>query len=258
MLPLGVVIPTKSSMSYLSRHAAGLKAWLNLVAEVAEALACDVVLSKPAFCNVAAQVLLDLPRPIDDVIGTLGIEQPRRLRQFEAVVFAAAHATEALTGSRASDLFRTEVLQRHPFATDFGTSGDAVWGRIYAAEVVWDVVPEKFSSFTLHPTNASAAEQQTFLTAQRADALLRAAMDPRRRSGVITEQSLPPIIWEDLMTSLASYFEAKVAFDRTRQGATQWVPNPWAWRKRILRELTTKQLQRLKHAALPGNPVSAP
>lgn len=34
MLPLGVVIPTKNSMPYLPRHMAGLRPWLDLVAEV--------------------------------------------------------------------------------------------------------------------------------------------------------------------------------------------------------------------------------
>jgi hypothetical protein len=191
MLPLRVVSPTKNSMSDLSRHAAGLKAWLHLVAAVAEAPAGEVVLSKPAFRDGAAQILPELPRPIDDVIATLGRGQPRRLRPFAAVVSAAARATGALTGSRASDLFGS-------------------------------------------------------------------AMAPRRRSGVISGPSLPPMIWEDLMTRLVSYFEGKLAFDRSRQGATERVPNPWAWRNRIFRKRTTRQLQRSKHAALPGNPGSAP
>jgi hypothetical protein len=56
------------------------------------------------------------------VIATLDVRQPRRLQPFEAVIFAAVHATNALTGSCASDLFRAEILQRHPFPTDFGLS----------------------------------------------------------------------------------------------------------------------------------------
>src|SRR5262249_42129466 len=156
----------------------------------------------------------DLQWPIDDVIATLDIKQPRRLRQLEAVIFAAAHATAALTGSSASDVFRTEILQRHPFPIDFGTSGDAVWGWMHAAEVAWGVVPGKFSTFTLHPTNASAAEKQSFIAARRADAVLRSAMDSWRRSGVVTEQTFPRPIWEELMTWLTSYFDSKVAFDQ--------------------------------------------
>ena len=220
--------------------------------EAAESLACDVVLSRPTFCDVSGQNRPAIPWPADDVIATLDVKQPYRLRQFEAVIFAAVHATNALTGSSASDLFRTEILQRHPFPTEFGTSGDAAWSWMHAAEVIWGVVPDKFSTFALHPTNASTAEKKSLLAARRADAVLRAAMDYWRRSNIITEQVMPRAIWEDLMTWLTSYFDAKAAFDQDRRGPVPWVLNPRAWRNRIQRERASKQLHRLKHGALFG------
>jgi len=218
--------------------------------ETAESLACDAVISKPTFCDVSGQSLPDLQWPIDDVIATLDVKQPRRLRPLEAVIFAAVHAADALTGSSASDVFRTDILRRHPFPTDFGTSGDAVWGWMHAAEVAWGVIPGKYSTFTLHPTNASVAEKQSFFTARRADAVLRAAMDSWRRSGVITEPIFPRAIWEELMTWLTSYFDTKAAFDQNRRGSVPWVLNPLAWRNRIQRERCIQQLHRLKLAAL--------
>ncbi len=319
MLPLGAVIPTKNSMPYLPRHVEGLKAWLDLAAEVvvvdsystdgtvdflrahinhpqlrftthppglyaswnhgiaqisseyliiattgetitregitklvaaAEALECDTVISRPNFCDTAGQPRPAIPWPADDVIRTLNVRQPYRLRQLEAVVFAAVHATNALTGSCASDLFRTRVLQRLPFPTDFGTAGDAMWGLMHAAEVVWGIVPERFSTFVLHPTNASAAEKQTWLAARRADAVLRAAMDSWRRSGLITEEKIPSAIWEALMARLTCQLDAKAAFDRNRHSPIPWILNPRAWRNRIRRESATKALHRLKFNAL--------
>ena len=186
------------------------------------------------------------------MIATLDVKQPCRLQPFEAVIFAAVHATNALTGSCASDLFRTEILQRHPFPTDFGDSGDAAWSWMHAAEVAWGVVPDRFSTFALHPTNASAAEKQSLLTARRADAVLRAAMDSWRRSGVITEQTLPRAIWEDLMAWLTSYFDAKAAFDQNRRGSLPWVLNPRAWKNRMQRERAARKLHSLKRVALLG------
>jgi len=222
---------------------------LGKLVNAAETLSCDIVISKPTFCDMSGQTLPDLQWPIDDVIATLGIKEPRRLRQIEAIIFAAL-STDALTGSSASDLFRTETLQRHPFPTDFGTSGDAVWGWMYAAEAAWGVVPDKFSTFTLHPTNASAAERQSFLAARRADAVVRSAMNSWRRSGVISEQTFPRAIWEELMSWLTSYFDAKAAFDQNRRGPVPWVLNPLAWRNRSRRERSSKELRRLKHSAL--------
>jgi hypothetical protein len=220
--------------------------------EAAESLTCDVVISRPTFCDDSGQTQPHAPWPADDVIATLDVKQPRRLQPFEAVVFAAVHTTSALTGSCASDLFRTEILQRHPFPTDFGTSGDAAWSWMHAAEVTWGVVPDKFSAFTLHPTNASAAEKQSHQTARRADSVLRAAMDSWRRAGVITEQTLPRAIWEDLMVWLTSYFDAKMAFDLDRRRALPWFLNPQAWKNRMQRERAARKLHSLKRIALLG------
>ena len=226
------------------------RAGICQLVEAAESLACDVVISRPSFCDVSGQTMPDKQWPVDDVIATLDVRQPRRLQPFEAVIFAAVHAANALTGSCASDLFRTEILRRHPLPTDFGLSGDSAWSWMHVAEVTYGVVPDKFSTFALHPTNASVAEKQSLLAARRADAVLRAAMDSWRRSGVITEETLPRSIWEDLMTCLTSYFDAKAAFDQNRRGSVPWVLNPRAWRNRILRERSAKHLHRLKLAAL--------
>jgi hypothetical protein len=218
--------------------------------EAAESLACDVVISRPSFCDLSGQTVPGTEWPADDVIATLDVKQPRRLQPFEAVIFAAVHATNALTGSCASDLFRTAVLQRYPFPTDFGYSGDSAWSWMHAAEVAYGLVPDKFSTFALHPTTASVVEKQNFLAARRADAVLRMAMDSWRRAGAITEETLPRALWEDLMTWLTIYFDAKTAFDQDRRRSTPWVLDPRAWRNRIRRERAARKLNQLKQAAL--------
>jgi hypothetical protein len=218
--------------------------------ETAETLVCDVVISRPTFCDLSGQPGPATWWPADDVIATLDVNQPYRLRQIEAVIFAVAHAADALTGSCASDLFRTEILQSHPFPTDFGLSGDTAWSWMHAAEVSYGVVPDRVSTFLRHPTSASVTEKQSLLAARRADVVLRAAMDSWRQTGVMTEQTLPSALWEELMAWLTSYLDAKAAFDRNRRSSAPWVLNPRAWRNRIQRERATKQLHRLKHTAL--------
>ena len=52
------------------------------------------------------------------------------------------------------------------------------------------------------------------------------------------------------MAWLTSYLDAKAAFDRNRHGSVPWVLNPRAWRNRIQRVSSAKQLHRLKHTAL--------
>ncbi len=226
------------------------RAGIEKLVAAAESLAADVVISKPAFAARDGNRAEDIRWPIDDIIATLGITAPRKLARLEAVIFAVAHATGAMLGSSASNLYRTQTFQRLPFPTEFGTGGDGAWGLLHAAEVVWAVLPEKFSTFLIHPTNASAEEKQSWLEAARADEVLRAGMESWRRDGVIKDEDLLAIGWEDLLGALTSYLDAKAAFDQNRRGPVPWVMNPRAWRNRMTRTAALGRLRRLKEQAL--------
>jgi hypothetical protein len=323
MLPIGVVIPTKNSMTSLPSHVEGMRQWLDLVEQVvvvdsqstdgtveylqgnlfhpdvtyishppglyaswnhaiarirspyvfmatvgdtmtraglerlheaARVLECDVVMSKPKFRDQADRELPDVHWPMDDIIQVLGISAPRRLSRLEGVIFAITHPLGALLGSCASNLFRTEVLRRFPFPTEFGTAGDGAWGWLHAAEVSWGVVPEKFSTFLIHQSNASMEERKTLLAARRMDQVLQAAVASWLCSGVITNQDLDRIHWAELMGALTSFLEAKTAFDQNRRGAVPWVLNPRAWRNRRHRQKMARRLHRLQREALRISP----
>jgi hypothetical protein len=226
--------------------AEGMKCLLG----TADNLGCDVVISKPTFRDLNDQPLPDNFWPIDDIISTLNITAPRKLTKLEAVIFAVMQMKGALLGSSASNLYRTEVMKRLPFPTNFGTTGDGAWGLQHAAEVAWGVVPERFSSFLVHPAGGSEAEKRTYQQAPRADAVLNAAMDSWRRSSVISDLELACLRWTDLMAWLKSYLDAKNAFDRNRRGPLPWILNPGAWRNRLKREHAAGQLQRLRQKAL--------
>ncbi len=233
------------------------RAGIQQLVAAAESLACDVVISRPSFCDLAGRPMPDKAWPADDVIATLDVRAPRRLRPVEAIVFTTVHATDALTGSCASDLFRTEILQRLPFPTEFGYSGDSAWNWRHAAEVTYGIVPDRFSTFALHPTTASGADKQSWLAARRADAVLREAMESWRRTGVVSEQILPRALWEDLLNWLTTYFDSKAAFDADRRHALPWIVNPRAWRNRIRRGRAGAKLHQLKRAAVLGDPAPA-
>jgi len=228
----------------ITRHGIG-----QLV-EAADSLGCDVVISKPDFRDQADQPLPDITWPIDDIIETLGLTQPRKLHPLEAVIFAAIHTNGALTSSSASGLFRTEVMQRHPFPTDFGTAGDAAWGVQHAAELRWGVIPGKFSTFLVHPTNASADEKKSFTGARRMDTVIREAAQTWCRNGTINEDDLALIGWSEMLAALTGYLDAKSQFDQLRRGGLPWALNPGAWRVRGRRNQMFARLQELKRAAL--------
>lgn len=223
---------------------------LEKLVTMAESLKADIVISKPAFVTRNGSQAEDTRWPIDDIIGTLGITASRKLAKSEAIIFALTNATGALLGSSASNLYRTRTLQRLPFPTDFGTGGDGAWGLMHAAEVAWAVMPDKFSTFLLHPTNASDEEKKSWNTARRPDDVLRAAMESWQRNGAVSESDLTAIGWREMLATLTSYLDAKTAFDQNRRSPVPWILNPGAWRNRSTRGHAARQLEELKQSAL--------
>lgn len=226
------------------------RAGLQRLLETGEALGCDVVLSKPRFRAPDGQPLPDIDWPIDEIIRALDITRPRRLHKLEAVLFAMTNLTAALTGSCASDMFRTEVLQRYPFPSDFGTIGDGPWGLRHAADLVWAVLPERFSSFLKHPSNASEAEKSSYAQASRLDQVAREAVAAARQAGTLVADELAQLQLEDLLLAVSAHLDSKSRFDQLRKSKLPWILQPQAWRIRSARNRAATQLQALKTQAL--------
>ncbi len=218
--------------------------------QAAETLRCDVVISKPRFRDVRGRRLADVDWPLDDLIRSLGITQPRRLHKLEAVLFAITNLPGALTGDCASDLFRTEAVQRHPFPTDFGTIGDGAWSVRRATDLAWGVVPGRFSSFLRHPSNASAEERAILERAPRFDAVARQMVAAARQAGTLSTDELALLRVDDLLEAASAYLDAKGGFDRLRRGGAPWILRPQAWRARVRRQNAAARLQTLKAQAL--------
>jgi Glycosyl transferase family 2 len=228
------------------------RAGLEKLVAAAESLAADVVISKPQFVARDGRAAEDIHWPIDDIIATLKVTAPRKLTKLEALIFAVTHATAALLGSSASNLYRTEILRRFPFPTDFGTAGDGAWGLRHAPEVVWGVMPEKISTFLIHPNSASVDEKRSQREAPRADLVLGAAMEVWRRGGGVNEHEAHAIGWPEMLGALTLYLDAKAAFDQNRRDPVPWAMNPRAWRNRLERVRFARKLERLKRRALGG------
>ena len=226
------------------------RAGLQRLLDTAETLGCDVVLSKPRFRAPSGQPLPDIDWPIDEIIRTLGITQPRRLHKLEAVLFAMTNLTAALTGSCASDLFRTDALQRYPFPSDFGTIGDGPWSLRHAADLVWAVLPDRFSSFLKHPSNASEVERASYARASRMDQVAREAVAAARQAGKLSADELAQFRLEELLQAVTSYLDSKSTFDQLRRGKLPWILQPPAWRVRLARNRAAIRLRAIKTEAL--------
>jgi glycosyltransferase involved in cell wall biosynthesis len=220
---------------------------LQRLLDAAESLCCDVVLSKPTFRDPEGRPVAPFDWPIDDMIRLLRITDPRRLGRLEALVFAITCVTAAMTGSCASDLFRTQALQRCPFPTDFGTAGDGAWGIRYALDVVWGVEPRTFSSFLVHPTNASPIGQPA---APRFERVVGETIAQGRKSGALSAEDASLLRIEEMANAVTGYLDRKAEFDRQRRSSWPWILNPPAWRARSVRNRQRKRMEELRQAAL--------
>jgi hypothetical protein len=214
--------------------------------ETARSLDADVVISKPVFRKPQGG-LGHIHWPIDEMVQMFRITAPRRLQRLEILVFA--HATDALTGSCASDLFCTAALKRFPFPTEFGTAGDGFWGLQHAAQLTWAVVPGNFSAFLLHPAAASQAENPPQPGAPRADEVLRTALSTWIREGLVREQELARLGWRELETAFSGYLDAKGRYDLYRKRPLPWFLNARAWQARTCRDRWLARLHAAKELA---------
>ncbi|MGA3282868.1 MAG: glycosyltransferase family A protein [Verrucomicrobiota bacterium] len=209
----------------------------------------DVVVSKPNLHKLDGRPV-EIKWPIDDVIQALGIRSPRTLRRLEAVVFAFFHAASALTGSCASDLFRTSCLKRYPFPTGVGMVADGAWSTLHAAEVTWTVVSEKFSTFAIHPTFATAEDCLRGQKMKGADQILGEAVKEWQRSNLVTETDLERLGWKEGFRLQRRFVENRAALDRCRKNKFPWILNPRAWLLRTQRQRARARLHSWKMNAL--------
>ena len=222
----------------------------------------DVVVSKPDLQTVDGRPV-EIEWPIDDIIQTLGIRSPRTLRPLEAVAFAFFHKPDSLTGSCASDLFRTACLKRHPFPTGIGPGADGVWSTLRAAEFTWTVLPEKFSTFTYHAPFATAEDRSRSQNMKRSDELLAEAVKEWRRRNLVTEADLACLGWQEGCRLKRQFVEHRTALEHCRESRFPWILNPRAWLLRRQRQRARARLHRWKlntlcAARTQGEPARAP
>jgi glycosyltransferase involved in cell wall biosynthesis len=223
---------------------------LQKLVEAAEHFQADVVLSKPRFYGSDGAALPDVCWPIDELTAALKITTPRRLSRMGALVFALTSGTSALTGSCASDLFRTDCLHRFPFPTGYGPAGDGAWCIQHAADLVWAIVPGRFSRFVRHPSNASSAERNDYRAAPRLDQVARQTVQQALQSGLLTRQELEALGIEELLARFAEFLDAKELYDQKRRDVVPWILSPNAWRARSGRNRSSTRLLEVKARAL--------
>ena len=228
------------------------RAGLEHLRAVAEHFECDGVISKPrAIKNNGSFIKNNNARwPIYDAITALGISEPVLPAPIELFFFALLHIPSAIIGSSAGNLYRTEILQRFPFPTDFGTVGDAAWARANILNCRFAVTPEIFSTFRDHPKAYSSKEYAVADIYEKSLKLARHALEQRLAIDVTLRAKAVQMDFDQLFCCLDEYFKWRRRLDTERDRKLPWVFNPRAWWARAQRDRLHRRLQGHKNAAI--------
>ena len=217
------------------------RAGVDHLVATASRLNCDVLVSRPDFVNESGQPCDGPEWPMDAVIKRLELHEPARLHPAVIAATALLHAGGAITGSCSSDLFRTGMLQKHPFPLDFGVAGDGVWSLQNAGRVNWAATPEKVTTFRRHPPTASAMEVKAGETSNQFAQMARKVVSEWVESnpGNVSVESREDI--KRLIRLLIEHEESRRRYNSLRKGKCPWILNPSAWIARSKRNQSRSQ-----------------
>lgn len=222
--------------------------------ETARRLACDVVISRPRFVAADGREARSPRWPIHELIADLGIGAPARVERFTMFFLACIHALgpdlNGVLGSSASNLYRTDVLQRLPFPFDYGRAGDVAWGLLEAFRFQIGVTPEICSTFLLHPnTSGETAASYRAASGRLAVAAERCLQTAVEGDPMIREACAAADLRE-LLHELADWRNSAFQLQVCRDSRLPWVLSWAAWRARNRARRHRHNVARLRHRFL--------
>lgn len=112
----------------------------------------DMLISPPRFIGAKEGYMW----PIHKFISEFSIREFVYFEAEDTVILnywsLAKYGLSSLSGSFASNLVRTEILQQRPFSTKFGGFGDAMWFAAASEYIRLGLLPEAGSTFLIHPS----------------------------------------------------------------------------------------------------------
>jgi glycosyltransferase involved in cell wall biosynthesis len=208
---------------------------------VAESLNGDVVISPPEFFDADGKPMLEFCWPVHRFLQRSKLTEPRLLRRDEVVMAAFSSGFESFLGSSASNLYRTETLQKAPFPCDFGNMGDTIWGILNCAAINVAVTPKPCAAFVFHPKEHEPDY------AALAPKLARIALDMKlklRRDPAFSDlQDIEPACESLVEAALSVGFQS--AINEARRQGPSLRSNLRAFVARMKRNVHRRRLERL-------------
>jgi glycosyltransferase involved in cell wall biosynthesis len=211
-------------------------------------LNCDVLVSRPDFVDEAGRPCAGPEWPMDDIIQRLRLQEPVRVPSDIMVAAAFRYTGMAISGSCSSDLFRTALLQKHPFPLHYGKAGDGAWSLQNAGRARWAATPEKVSTFRIHPPASSDLEIKIGMASSDSNEFAQIAANMvsewlESYSSNILAQSRKDI--ELLLPIAIKYNVLQQQYKAFRKEKLPWILKPSAWIARSQRNQLRAQVNSL-------------
>lgn len=199
----------------------------------AEKFSADVVISRPRFADVAGRALSDYRWPLHQLLSAFPVSHPIALAGWQVFILNTIDAPQTLMGSSASNLYRTETVQRWPFSSEYGHAGDSAWGISHAFDTVFAITPEVFSTFILHANAHAGMPEEKYRSLL--DKLLALARETAARASRTEGLAhlLPALC--DFLEARREVMNRQLAYYRARKERFPWFANLRAWRARAAR-----------------------
>jgi glycosyltransferase involved in cell wall biosynthesis len=240
----------KTEYCYISTVGDGItREGLQQLADVISRLRGDVVISKPRFVDVNGSASPPPRWPIDDLLTTLNVTEPKVLEGMGLLLFTLLNYRDAILGSSASNLYRTRVLQENPFPVDYGTAGDCGWGLANCLKIRLAITPQVFSTLREHPKAYSRAEYEVDqMSKKMLDRICQTYREAMAQDSDFARVARDLQI-ERMIDILYDQLACQLRLEEYRQGSV-WVFYPGAWKARNARERKKRELDKLKSAAI--------
>ncbi len=222
------------------------RAGLEHLRVVAERLRCDVVVSTPRLIANDGAALSD--GPMDGALSTLQITRPMSIEGMNLFMFVMLNISGNILGSSASNLYRADLLQRHPFPTDFGTSGDRAWSVVNMFDCRLGATPETFSTFRDHPKAYSKEEYAVADAYRKLFRLASETLQQRLASDAMLRNEADRTGCEDFAGLVGQLVEWQHRLETLRRRKIPWIFNPAAWQARFARNRFRRLMHERKRA----------
>jgi glycosyltransferase involved in cell wall biosynthesis len=219
---------------------------LTHLIEIADREKADVVVSPPRFIHTSGRKPKNYEWPIHWLIENAGITEPRRISAMQAFLVTSLFIPSGILGSSASNLYRTETVQRYPFPANFGRQGDTAWALENALRVRWALTPHVLSDFVVHGYPEGEGRVQIIDLKRR---LFELAEQSREafKGGALTLIGNSPgsDLYFDLKAVLSKLTPLEEEMTRLRKDSVPWALRPTAWKVRRKRNLLRLPLRKI-------------